>query len=201
VRELLLSIASPTTLSEAGFVILALGLLGEVGVLVIPEERHAWHKLLGFVFAAIVLVGYLIGHAGDDEIAARAELELQRIKTPRMINDEKYAKLVACLKEGPKGPGYVRPGFLDTDGPMLAERIEKALKEAGFEPPPEWKEGMGILGWRTAGVFLIVTDMKKQLPHAASIQRCFWQIDWQIYGHEDPKHPEEAVSIGIGPRL
>jgi hypothetical protein len=127
-------------------------------------------------------------------------LELAKIKAPRTIDDEKYASLVDCLRNGPKGPVYVRPAFFDTDGPLLAERIESALKEAGFEAPPEWREG-NVVGWSIAGVFLIVTDMKKQLPHAASVQRCFWSIGMQIYGSEDSKHPEGAGSIGIDPRL
>src|SRR5216684_6363996 len=124
-RDLLLSLASPASLSRAGFLILAFGLLGEVGVLVIPKEKQSWHNLLGFVFAAVVLVGYLISHIGDDASLANAELELKKIKTPRTISPEQHAKMVNCLRPGPKGPIFIRPAVLGTDAPALAKQLEK----------------------------------------------------------------------------
>ena len=199
-RALLLSFATTESLSKIGFIILAIGLLGDVGVLLIPDKNLS-HKLLVLGFAAIVLIGYLIGHIGDDEIAGRANAELDRIKSPRVITDSQYAAFVECLKPGPKGPVYVRRGMLDTDGPPLAKRIEAALKEAGFTPPSEPVPGGDALAWSKAGIFLIVRDLKNS-PHGAQIQRCFKSaINWEIEGQADPKHPEDAVSIGIGPRL
>jgi hypothetical protein len=91
--------------------------------------------------------------------------------------------------------------MLDTDGPPLAKRIEAALKEAGFTPPSEPVPGGDALAWSKAGIFLIVRDLKNS-PHGAQIQRCFKSaMNWEIEGQADPKHPEDAVSIGIGPRL
>jgi hypothetical protein len=204
-RDVLLSLASPESLSWAGFLLLALGLLGEVGVLVLPAEKHFWHNVLGFVFAAVVLVGYVIGHIGDDAIGARsearateAELELTRIKEERKIRPDQRAKLVACLRPGPKGPVYIRPGVLDTDGPKLGKQLEEIFTEVEF-PLPQWRDTAMV--WNTAGWFLIVADMKNAPAHATLIQKCFWQADLPIYGQEDKTHPEDAVSIGIGPRL
>ena len=200
-RDLLLAMTSPENLSWLGFLLLAGGLLGEVAVLLIPTERHLLHNLLGLMFAAIVLVGYVIGHIGDDEISVRAKAELDRIKSPRVITDSQYAAFVECLKPGPKGPVYVRPGMLDTDGPPLAKRIEAALKDAGFTPPTGPFPGGDALSWSTAGIFLIVRELTNS-PHGAQIQRCFkTALDWSVPGNADPKHPEGVVSIAIGPRL
>src|SRR5262249_22197324 len=95
-KDLLLSLASPELLISVGFLLLALGLLGEVAVLVEPLESHRSHKLIGFACAAIVLVGYVVGHIGEDAIATRSQeraaraeeriAELQRI-SPRIVSE------------------------------------------------------------------------------------------------------------------
>jgi len=72
-RDLLLAIASPEHLSFIGFILLAFGLLGEVAVLTAPFDTHWTHKPIGFACAAIVAAGYVIGHIGDDAVAARFE--------------------------------------------------------------------------------------------------------------------------------
>ena len=206
-RDCFLSIASPEPISWAGFLLLVTALLGEVAVPTIPE-KYLSHKLLVVLFGGLAVIGYAIERIGDDEILSRltvraetAELELKTIKTPRTINDDQYAKFVACLKAAPKGPVYVRPGMVDTDGPVLAKRIEGALKDAGFAPPAQPFPGGNALSWSTAGVFLIVKDMTNS-PHGAQIQRCFKSaLNWSVVGYPDPNHPEGAVSIGIGPRF
>ena len=58
-RTLLLSVATPEMLSSIGFVLLAGGLLGEVGVEVLSPKWKALHRALVFIFATIVLIGYL----------------------------------------------------------------------------------------------------------------------------------------------
>src|SRR5580700_11208438 len=112
-REFLLSVASPEFLSWFGFVLLVAGLLGEVAILVEPFESHRSHKLLGFAFAAIVLIGYLIGHIGDDAITARFErratiaddkvAELDRLRAPRHLSDAEKARMTADLAGQPVG--------------------------------------------------------------------------------------------------
>jgi hypothetical protein len=149
-RGLLLSVATPEVQSWAGLLLLAAGLLGEVAILVEPFESHWTHKPLGFAFAAIVLIGYVIGHIGDDAAgekfaarAAKAEKELTAIRTPRTLDPEKINKLRSCLQAGPKGKVYVRPALLDTDGPLLAKQLEDTFRNAGFDVSP-WPEGPAL---------------------------------------------------------
>ncbi len=108
-REFLLSVASPEFLSWIGFVILALGLLGEVGVYVIPPRWGVLHGASVFIFAAVVLAGYLINHIGDDAITARiearataAENELNALKAPRYpLTNEQMDRLTKVLEAVP----------------------------------------------------------------------------------------------------
>jgi hypothetical protein len=109
-RDLLLSVVSPEHLSFIGFLVLAAGLLGEVAVLTAPFDEHWSHKPLGFAFAALVLAGYVVGHIGDDEVAARsearaikAELELSKIKEPRTISEANQKNCWHACKRAQKG--------------------------------------------------------------------------------------------------
>src|SRR5690348_15555654 len=104
-RDFLLSLASPETLSWIGFLLLAAGLLGEVAVLVEPFEAHWTHKPLGFAFAAVVLVGYVIGHVGDDATseafaarANKAEGTLERMRGHRTLGSVETAELSSRLR-------------------------------------------------------------------------------------------------------
>jgi hypothetical protein len=205
-REFLLSVASPEFLSWLGFLLLAFGLLGEVGVLVQPFESHWTHKPLGFAFAALVLVGYVIGHIGDDAIserfaarATKAEAELKNIRSPRTLTPEYKGKLLVCLQNSPKGKVYIRPALIDTDGPLLAKQLEEALKAAEFSVL-DWPGG-AALSWSRAGVFLIVHQMTDAPAHITAVQKCLFGVGIEAFGEPDPSHPKDAVSIGIGPRL
>jgi hypothetical protein len=205
-RDFLLSLASPDTLSWIGFLLLATGLLGEVAVLVEPFEAHWTHKPLGFAFAAVVLVGYVVGHIGDDATtekfaarATKAEQELHAIKTPRTLPSDKLEKLKACLQTGAKGKVYIRPAIIDTDGPLLAKQLETAFKDAGYDVL-QWPQG-DSLAWSQAGIFLIVHQLAGVPPHISAVQKCLFEIGIEALGEVDPSHPEDAVSIAIGPRI
>jgi hypothetical protein len=184
-RELLLSIASPGSLSWAGFLILALGLLGEVAILVIPAEKQFWHNILALVFAAVVLVGYLIGHIGDDEIAARfelratnAELQLEKLKQPRLLSEGQISRIASKVREfsGTRFDAAVVPG--DPEAIIFLTHITATLESAGwmwieFNPPTgplamvytfAGKPNIGQLGW--FGVTLIVHP-----DHASKISK------------------------------
>ena len=102
-RDFLLSIATPEKLSWIGFLILIGGLLGEIAI-ASPEGRRL-NRVLVFLFAAVVLSGHLISHMGEEERSAqlterakRAELELSRLKSPRIITDHDFQTLVARLR-------------------------------------------------------------------------------------------------------
>lgn len=147
----MLSIASPEFLSWTGFLLLALGLLGEVAVLVEPFEQHWTHKPLGFAFAAVVLVGYVIGHIGDDAITAKfesratkAETALERITSRRTIKQPQ--SMVEKLKLFAGVPFDVG---VQTDGePVdLMSQLAQALTDAGWI----WKPAVGSLAFNIPG--------------------------------------------------
>ena len=131
--------------------------------------------------------------------ATKAELELEKIKLPRWLNDENKEKLLVCLRGGPKGKVFIRPSILDTDGPQLAKQLGDIFTAAGFETPT-WPEG-DAMSWSRDGIFLIVHQLTNVPPHIVTVQRCLMSVGLDARGDPDPKHPEDAVSIGIGPRL
>jgi hypothetical protein len=141
-RELLLTIASPGTLSWVGFILLAGGLLGEVGVYLLSPKWEALHGGLVFSFAALVLAGYVIGHIGDDEsfriVSERAKIaegQLKEITSPRTISAEERAKFISCMKAtSERGPVFVRPGIVNSDAPLIGEDLEKIFDEIGGFP-------------------------------------------------------------------
>ena len=155
-RDLLLSIWSPEHLTWVGFLLLAFGLLGEVGVFIIPTEKHSLHNALGFAFAAVVLVGYVVGHIGDDAISARfearaiaAETELKKIKSPRTIDTADRDKLMACLEGAPKGPVTVLAKRFDGEAENVRELLLAILSKAHFELKPH--EGQNIMDFGVPG--------------------------------------------------
>lgn len=64
----LLSIASPELLSWTGFVVLAIALIGEVAVCVIPKKWEVVHREAAFAFAVLAAAGYAVERVGDDAI-------------------------------------------------------------------------------------------------------------------------------------
>src|SRR5260221_6088902 len=134
-RELLLSVASPVLLSWIGFLILALGLLGEVGVYLLSPKWKTLHGGLVFTFAAVVLVGYLIGHIGDDEIIAklteRAEKAEGRL-ADRVLTDAQLDSIAGKIKEF-AGQQFDITTFWDLKEPLAtANRIYLALQMGGW---------------------------------------------------------------------
>src|SRR5260370_4473441 len=143
-REFLLSVASPELLSWLGFLLLAGGLLGEVAGLVEPFENHWTHKPLGFAFAAIVLIGYVIGHIGDDASTARfesreksAENTLKKITSDRALSDKQIETIVQKIRSF-SGQEYQITTFWEMREPLaIANHIHAALQLATwkFIPP------------------------------------------------------------------
>jgi hypothetical protein len=131
--------------------------------------------------------------------ATKAELELEKIRQPRTLSDDNKEKLTSCLRAGPKGKVYIRPSMLDTDGPLFAKHLEEIFEAADFQIL-DWPEGPAM-AWSKAGIFLIVHQLTNVQPHITAVQRCLFRAGIEARGDVDPKHPEDAVSIGIGPRL
>jgi hypothetical protein len=121
--------------SEAGIVVL----LAHVKLLTFPLENHWMHKLFGFSFAAIVLVGYLIGHIGDDAISAgfaeRAKLAEARLAemAPRRLKDEQISKMSAVLSSAPPAPVVVVSRFLDPEGKDFADDLASVINQGHWQ--------------------------------------------------------------------
>jgi hypothetical protein len=123
---------------------------------------------------------------------------LKSLSTPRTITPDQHARIVLCLKEGPKGVVALKPGFLDRDAQPLADEIGKILDEAdGF---PRADEKSDILKWQTPGIVLVIQDLKHAPAQAVTIQKCFTAVGIEMFGYPDPKYAPDAVTIGIGPR-
>jgi hypothetical protein len=89
----LLSIASPETLSWAGFVVLAIALVGEAAVCIIPPKWETLHRELAFAFAILAAGAYAVERVGDDAIidalkvrATTAESNAAKLKAPHSEN-------------------------------------------------------------------------------------------------------------------
>jgi hypothetical protein len=199
----LLSTFSAETLSWTGFAILGLALVGEVAVFLIRSGRL--HKELAFGFAVLAAGGYAVERIGDDAIvkalearATAAEIGLKTVTAVRVITLDQHSEIVTCLKDGPKGPVSLKPGFLDQDAQPLANEIGKILDEVGGFPRAEQQND--VLKWQTPGIFIVVNDLKHPPNQAVAIQKCFFGAKIQMPGYADPKYAPDAVTIAIGPR-
>jgi hypothetical protein len=138
-RDLLLSTASPEVLSWVGFLLLAAGLLAEVAILVEPLESHWAHRPIGFAGAVVVLVGYVIGHVGDDAITASfasrattAEAKLTSLG-PRRLSDDSTRTMSSILStSSPSGVAVVSRLF-DVEGNDFADDLAAVLKQSSWE--------------------------------------------------------------------
>jgi hypothetical protein len=133
-RELLLSVASPQFLSGLGFLLLCAGLLGEVAILVEPLDKHWTHKPLGFAFAAVVLIGVLIGHIGDDEITAKFERRAIRAEeklADRALSDKQFTEVVRSLE--PFAGQEFTIGSYGGEALSLAVRLRAVLEKANWK--------------------------------------------------------------------
>lgn len=100
----LLSHFSPETLSDVGFDILIVAMLGEVAVWLIPDHS-ALHKHAAFIFAALAVGGYAIERVGEDAITNalkdRAATAEERFRD-RTFSKEDHDKVVSLIKALPR---------------------------------------------------------------------------------------------------
>ena len=204
IPSFLLSIASPETISWAGFAVLIGAMVGEVGVCLIPPKWDNFHAHMTFVLLLLAAAGYSVERIGDDAIvsalegrATAAESKITKMETMRWIDDAQYPTFVGCLKVGPKGPVYLRPGWFDRDAKVLGDRIAAALKEAGFPDPPPWPGGNAqkeVMNWNIPGVFLLLRDLQNAPPGARTVQDCLLTIGIRAGGQIDPTEPDGTTS-------
>src|SRR4051794_22437360 len=84
--DLLLGVASPEFWRNCGSALVALGVIGVAGVILLPDAKRGPHKGLALLFIATLLVGLALGRFGESALLAEArerasvaELELTRL--------------------------------------------------------------------------------------------------------------------------
>lgn len=113
----------------------------------------------------------------DRERPLRKKMKLSEIKNnpnnPRVIKDDKFAKLVNSIKEFPKMMA-LRPMVINADNIVLGGNMRlKALKELGYkEVPDEWVKRAEDLTEEEARRFIIADNVG------------FGEHDWDMLANE-----------------
>lgn len=97
----LLSIASPEALSGAGFLLLAIAVVGQVAIFTIPGEKTGAVQFAGISFALLAALGFAVGHVGDDEIIRQLELRAEKAEKQiawRRLSKVQHDTIVEALK-------------------------------------------------------------------------------------------------------
>jgi hypothetical protein len=91
--------------SSLGYWILAIGLAGDIFVLVIPKHREQLEKILSAIFIVVIIVGVTIEHNADTRIAVlvsqqenAARIEIAKLKAPRIIEPSHVRDLIAKFR-------------------------------------------------------------------------------------------------------
>ena len=130
-------------------------------------------------------------------------IKLSTIKSnpnnPRVIKDEKFAKLVQSIKEFPKMM-ELRPMVVNSDMVVLGGNMRlKALKEAGYtEVPKEWIKSADALTDEEQRRF-IISDNVGFGDHDWDVLRSEWDVEelaeWGLdvpdAKDDEPDEPEE----------
>jgi len=99
------AIAAEMWWSDFGYWVLAIGLAGDIAVLVIPKHRDRLEKIISGIFIVVIIIGVTIEHNADTRIAVlvsqqetAARLEIAKLKAPRIIKPTDKATLIAKLR-------------------------------------------------------------------------------------------------------
>src|SRR4029453_180650 len=137
--DFLLGMASPEFWRNGGYALVAQGGIGVVAVLLLADGKRPLRKALALVFVAVLLAGLAFARFGESALLAEAreraneaELELAKIKTPRMLTTDAQRRVAAKLRQfaGQEFAGQVAPG--SDDARPLWETLDKALTAAGW---------------------------------------------------------------------
>jgi hypothetical protein len=141
--DFLLGMASPEFWRNGGYALVTLGVIGVVAIILVPDQKRALQRGLALLFVAILVVGVLFVRFGSGallsearERADEAELELAKLKTPRMLTPEAQRRVAAKLQRfaGQEFTGQVAPG--SDDARPLWEALAKTLAAAGWVRVP-----------------------------------------------------------------
>lgn len=116
----------------------------------------------------------------------------------REITSDQRIKLLALLKDGPKGIVYLRPKSFDAETEQYGKQMASILREVGFDVR-ECEEA--TLSWSLTGAFLLVKNLQKLPPHALFVQNSFRAVDILLAAYENPNVPDDSIMIGIGERF
>jgi hypothetical protein len=142
-RDFLLGMASPEFWRNGGYLLVAAGVVGILAVILFHDPKHRLRKGLALLFVALLLIGFVLMRFGNAELLAEAreradeaELELAKIKTPRVLTPEAQRRVAAKLRQfaGQEFAGQVAPG--SDDARPLWETLDKALTAAGWVRVP-----------------------------------------------------------------
>ncbi len=135
----LLSIAAPELLSWTGFVVLAIALIGEVGICVIPKKWEVIHREAAFAFAVLAAAGYATERVGDDAIvdalknrATTAESAFTKLKAPRTLEPERQEAIAKSVRLFAGQRYRVAISQAADDGPAFWASLYATLKNAGW---------------------------------------------------------------------
>lgn len=137
--DFLLGMASPEFWRNAGYAAVALGVIGVIAVILLPDHKRRLQKALALLFVALLLAGLGFARFGEAallaearERASEAEFELTKLKTPRMLSADAQRRVAARVEKfAPQEfEGQVAPG--SEDARPLWESIDKALGAAGW---------------------------------------------------------------------
>jgi hypothetical protein len=157
--DFLLGMASPEFWRNGGYLLVALGVIGIVAVIMLSDQKRRRQKGLALLFVAILVVGVAFVRFGAGALLAEAreradeaELELAKIKTPRMLSTEAQRRVAAKLRRfaGQEFTGQVAPG--SDDARPLWETLAKTLAAADWVRVPP--SGLSV-GDPAAGVPLV----------------------------------------------
>jgi hypothetical protein len=141
--DFLLGMASPEFWRNGGYALVALGVIGVIAVLLFADRKRPLRKRLALLSVAVLLAGLAFARFGESALLAEAreraneaELELAKIKTPRILTTEAQRRVAAKLQRfaGQEFAGQVAPG--SDDARPLWETLDKALTAAGWVRVP-----------------------------------------------------------------
>jgi len=141
--DLLLGLASPEFWRGCGSALVALGVIGVAGLILLPDAKRELQKGLALLFIATLLAGLAVARFGESALLAEArerasvaELELTRLTTPRTLAPDAQQRVAARVKAfaGQQFEGQVAPG--SEDAHALWEVLDKTLASAQWVRVP-----------------------------------------------------------------
>jgi hypothetical protein len=203
----LLSITSAESLSWIGFVVLAIALIGEAGICVIPAKWEKMHRDGAFAFAILAAAGYAVERVGDDAIldalkmrATSAEDTLKKITADRSLTDEQVARMASMLLPFAGQQFTINTYWQDREPTKFSKRIGDNALIAGARW--QYVRPTGILVARISGIVVSVSHDADEMTRgaASALISAFKAVDLDASLNEDTQDKAViSMTIGIKP--